>query len=290
MLWAALYSGPALAADPTVEETYPGLAFGVLKHARLAQLEEGVVLSAEGVRITIADLDQALEGHLPAMREQLRKNLFFLLEQEATQRLLFRAAGGSGDVETAPNQVIMSYLDEQIKDIDVTNEAVRRFYDENRDSFGGAAFNDVMGSIHNYLLEEKKRRAVRTLIEKLGERMEVRLDADWVKRQSEIEGDNPVGRARSSGKPSLVEFGAAGCSACDMMRPVLETLRKAYGDRVNVVSVNLALEAVLGSRYGISMIPVQVFFDAEGREIFRHTGFYPQDEIEKRLAEMGVPK
>lgn len=29
-------------------------------------------------------------------------------------------------------------------------------------------------------------------------------------------------------------------------------------------------------RYGITSIPVQVFFDREGREVFRHTGFYPQ--------------
>lgn len=286
----AVLSGRTPAVALTVEEAYPGLAAGVLKQARLEPLEEGVLLSAEGVRITAADLDRVLKDVLPRMQEQLRKNLFFLLEQEATQKLLFRAASGSEGKEGENNQVIMSYIEEQIKDVEVTHEEVRRFYDENRNSFGGTAFNDVVGTIQSHLLQEKKGRAVRSLIETLGERVEVRVDGEWARRQSEIERQNPVGRARSSGKPSIVEFGAAGCRACDLMQPVLEALKKAYQDRVNVVSVNMALETVLGGRYGVTMIPVQVFFDAEGRETFRHTGFYPQSEIEKRLAEMGVQK
>jgi len=45
---------------------------------------------------------------------------------------------------------------------------------------------------------------------------------------------------------------------------------------------------VLAARYGIGSIPVQVLFDKDGKERFRHVGFFPQDEIEKKLAEMGV--
>jgi thioredoxin-related protein len=39
--------------------------------------------------------------------------------------------------------------------------------------------------------------------------------------------------------------------------------------------------------YNVSTIPFQVFFDKSGKEVFRHVGFYPQSEIEKRLAEIG---
>jgi thioredoxin 1 len=37
-----------------------------------------------------------------------------------------------------------------------------------------------------------------------------------------------------------------------------------------------------------SNLPVQVFFDKDGKEVFRHTGFFPQDDIEKKLATVGV--
>jgi thioredoxin 1 len=44
----------------------------------------------------------------------------------------------------------------------------------------------------------------------------------------------------------------------------------------------------LAARYGIQSIPVQIFFDKDGKEVFRHVGVFPQEEIEKKLAEMGV--
>jgi thiol-disulfide isomerase/thioredoxin len=78
--------------------------------------------------------------------------------------------------------------------------------------------------------------------------------------------DNPVDRARRSGKPTLVEFGAAGCVPCDMMQPILDNLRKDFGDRLNVVFVHVGEEQVPGARYGIRSIPVQVFYDAGGAE------------------------
>jgi thioredoxin 1 len=47
-------------------------------------------------------------------------------------------------------------------------------------------------------------------------------------------------------------------------------------------------EQVLGSRFGIDTIPIQVFFDKNGKEVLRHMGFYPQTEIEKKLSFLGV--
>ena len=86
----------------------------------------------------------------------------------------------------------------------------------------------------------------------------------------------------------MVEFGATGCVPCDMMQPILANLRKKYKDRLNVVFVHVGREQILGARYGIQSIPVQVFFNATGREVFRHVGFYPQAEIEKKLSDMGI--
>jgi len=56
----------------------------------------------------------------------------------------------------------------------------------------------------------------------------------------------------------------------------------------NVLFVHVREEQVLAARYGVQSIPVQVFFDKDGREVFRHVGFFPQEELEKKLAEMGV--
>jgi thioredoxin 1 len=73
-----------------------------------------------------------------------------------------------------------------------------------------------------------------------------------------------------------------------MMQPVLDNLRKKYQDRLNIVFVHVGQEQILGARYGITSIPVQAFFERSGKEFFRHTGFFAQAEVEKKLVEIGV--
>ena len=115
-----------------------------------------------------------------------------------------------------------------------------------------------------------------------------RIEDSALKEQNTLARDNPVDRARSPGRPTVVEFGATGCRPSDMMQPILANLKEKYKDRLNVLFVHVGEEQILGARYGISSIPVQVFFDETGQEVFRHTGFYPQNEIQKNLAAVGV--
>ena len=74
----------------------------------------------------------------------------------------------------------------------------------------------------------------------------------------------------------------------DMMAPILKDLGKKYEGRANVLFVHVREEQMLATRYGIQSIPVQMFFDKDGKEVFRHTGFFPQEEIEKKLKEIGI--
>ena len=86
----------------------------------------------------------------------------------------------------------------------------------------------------------------------------------------------------------MIEFGATGCIPCDRMQPILESLRKSFKARLNVVFVHVRQEQILGARFGIRSIPVQVFFDESGQELFRHEGFFAEEEVRKQLAKMGV--
>ena len=52
---------------------------------------------------------------------------------------------------------------------------------------------------------------------------------------------------------------AAACKSCDMMQPILENLRKKFGERLDVILVDVTEEQMLGALYGINSIPVQVF-------------------------------
>ncbi len=86
----------------------------------------------------------------------------------------------------------------------------------------------------------------------------------------------------------MVDFGSTGCTPCEMMAPILKTLQGKYAGKANVVFVHVGEEQVLAARYGIRTIPLQVFFDKDGKEAYRHTGFFPQDKIEEKLGQLGA--
>jgi len=282
----------AWAAEPvkaTVESTYPGLASGVLKLARLTDMKKDILLKAYQIEIKPDFAKDMLAQVPPEMRKELEKNLFFLLEQEAMEMLIKQDAKSMGISVDQPNDVMLkAYVGRLTDGLRVNEVEMKAFYEANKEMVGGMPFDQVKGSIEPFLLEQKKMAALDTRIEDLGKRTDIRLNRDWVKKQAASARDNPVDKARISGKPTLVEFGAAGCGPCDMMQPILNKLKKKFADSLNVVFVQVRENQVLGARFGIRSIPVQAFFDKDGKEVFRHVGFYAEEDVLKQLAQLGV--
>jgi thiol-disulfide isomerase/thioredoxin len=273
----------------TIEDAYPGLASGILKTARLDELDKGVILKTNDFQIDESFLDELLKDLDPDLRQEYEKHLIYFVEEEAIEKVLLHEARKSSSKKGGPEKdIIASFVKEKIPPVTVSDEEVSSFYEENKESLGDAPVEQAKVWIGEYLVERKKQAAVLSYVGTLVGPLNVRLDADWVEKQSKLAGDNPVDKARFSGKPTLVEFGAAGCVPCDMMQPILDDLKEKFRDRLNIVFVHVGEEQILSARYGINLIPVQVFFDKDGGEFFRHVGFFPQAEIEKKLAAMGV--
>lgn len=278
----------------TVSDSYPILVSGGLTQARLADLPKGTVLRAGAEVIRREAVDEKIDASPANVREQLRKNAFFVLEQMATRRLLLaeakRELAKAGKVVSGKGDraVIAEYLGIVTRKVKVTDEQAKAFYDENKSMVGAARLDQVKTQIRQYLLGKKKQQAADGHVKGLGRRIPIEVSASWVKAQAAQAADNPVGMARRSGRPSLVDFGADGCRSCEMLAPILDKLKKKYHGKANVVFVSVRDEQILAARYGIRSIPVQIFFDKDGKEFFRHVGFWPQDELEKKLSEMGV--
>jgi thioredoxin 1 len=88
--------------------------------------------------------------------------------------------------------------------------------------------------------------------------------------------------------PRLVDLGATKCIPCKLMAPVLEELKKEYAGRMNVEFIDVWVNPDAGKPYGIEVIPTQIFFDAEGKELFRHVGFFAKEDILAKWKELGV--
>lgn len=96
--------------------------------------------------------------------------------------------------------------------------------------------------------------------------------------------------AKSNAKVTFVELGSVNCIPCKQMQPVMKAIEEKYGDQVKVVfhDVWKTEEKHYAQKYGIKLIPTQVFLDENGKEFHRHEGFYPEAEIDKVLQMKGL--
>jgi thioredoxin 1 len=98
----------------------------------------------------------------------------------------------------------------------------------------------------------------------------------------------PASPAQGAKLPRVVDLGADKCKACKELAPILVELRKEYKGRVDVDFIDVWKNSKAGEPYKIRVIPTQVFFNAEGKEVWRHEGFLPKKDFIAKFAELGV--
>jgi thioredoxin 1 len=87
---------------------------------------------------------------------------------------------------------------------------------------------------------------------------------------------------------TMVDLGAKSCIPCKMMAPILEKLEKGYKGRAAIVFLDVSKDSELAKRFGVSVIPTQIFYDKQGKEVLRHAGFMSEEAIVTQLKKMGV--
>ncbi len=90
------------------------------------------------------------------------------------------------------------------------------------------------------------------------------------------------------GKVTMVDIGAKKCIPCKMMAPILEELEKEYKDRAAIIFIDVWENPAAGKQFGIQLIPTQIFYTAEGKEVLRHEGFMGKAAIVAELEKLGV--
>lgn len=88
--------------------------------------------------------------------------------------------------------------------------------------------------------------------------------------------------------PLLRDLGAGKCIPCRMMAPILEELKTQYAGRMDVEFIDVWENPGAGEQYGVISIPTQIFYDANGKELYRHRGFFSKEDILGKWKELGV--
>lgn len=92
-----------------------------------------------------------------------------------------------------------------------------------------------------------------------------------------------IDNARQSGQPTVVEFGSDSCASCRQMKIVMDAVARRTQGRGHVLVMDVIKDASLQKPYRIQMIPTQVFFDAQGKEVSRHMGALTEAQVLSRL-------
>ncbi|SDM89075.1 thioredoxin 1 [Geoalkalibacter ferrihydriticus] len=90
------------------------------------------------------------------------------------------------------------------------------------------------------------------------------------------QGGSPVA---GTGVPHLVDLGADKCIPCQMMKPILDDLEKDFAGRMDVTFIDVWKNRDEARRFGIQMIPTQIFYDEKGVELYRRSGFIGREDI-----------
>lgn len=88
--------------------------------------------------------------------------------------------------------------------------------------------------------------------------------------------------------PRMVDLGADKCIPCKKMAPILAELKTEYAGKATIEFIDVWKNPNAGEPYDIRIIPTQIFFDREGKEVWRHEGFLPKNEIITKLKELGA--
>lgn len=106
---------------------------------------------------------------------------------------------------------------------------------------------------------------------------------------SETEKSPPAsagGALTTPGRPAVLEFGAKTCLPCIQMQKVFAELTASHGDRVDFRMIYADEQRHLFPRFRITLIPTQVFVDAQGREVKRHIGPLTREEMLAKLKQL----
>ena len=89
---------------------------------------------------------------------------------------------------------------------------------------------------------------------------------------------------------TFVEIGSVNCIPCRAMQPIMKAVEEEFGEQVKVVfhDVWTPKGKMDAAKYNIRVIPTQVFLDKNGKEYFRHEGYFPKADVVRVLKMQGV--
>ncbi len=242
----------------------------------------------------------------PLIRDMLREEPNNFLERLVVRAILLQEARKQGisapaktykDAEKNPlppeEAIIVEFIGKKFSSPpEVKSQEVEAFYKLYKDRMGGKPLKEVAPAIEQYIREAKQQEALGQFIEDLRKNAKVEIKQELLQKIAakppEMNTEEELKQALTSGKPILVDFGANSCLPCRQMRPVLKEIGTEYSEKTKVLTIDVYKNQNLAREYRILMLPTLVFFDSKGKEVFRNVGIMEKEKIVGKLKEIGM--
>ncbi len=109
-----------------------------------------------------------------------------------------------------------------------------------------------------------------------------------VKKLKTINETAEISEKTEKSLPRFLDLGADKCMACKAMFPVIDSLNKEYKGNLQVDFIDVWKNEAEAKKYKIKTIPTQIFFNEDGKELYRHMGFISKEDILKKFKEFKV--
>lgn len=86
--------------------------------------------------------------------------------------------------------------------------------------------------------------------------------------------------------PVMLEVGAEYCIECKKMGALLHEIKTAKPE-LKIFFVDVSKERDAAGALKVSMIPTQIFYDKNGKEVYRHIGGLDKNSLNTKLKELG---
>ena len=89
----------------------------------------------------------------------------------------------------------------------------------------------------------------------------------------------------NSDKPAIIDFWAEWCAPCRAIAPIIKDLADRYGDRVNIVKMDIEAHPNTPAQYGVRAIPTILAFK-NGQVVEQLQGARPKADFEAMIEKL----
>lgn len=197
-----------------------------------------VVATVNGEKITRAEIDKLIKPQMLELEKE-RRQAEYNLQQQAVNSLVMKKLV---EAEVARRGVTQ----EQLFKTEVADKAgaptqaeIKAFYDQNKariqQSVPGATLQQVGGKIGEIVAQQKMQQTQQQFLQNLRQnaKIEIHLPEPEMPRV-QIAADGPA-KGPDTAPVTLIVFSDFQCPYCAKAKPILDTVKTTYGDKVRIV-------------------------------------------------------